>query len=439
MISKLKALFINDATFLFVSTIIVNAGNYAINLILGRVLGPAEFAEASILATAVLMLSFIAVGFQLTAAKYTATYNAENNTSKLYTLTNWLSRRSLDIGIGLCLILLLAIYPIKEFLQFKSVVPLLLVIICIPIYFHLSVSRGLLQGIEKFKNLAFTYISEMAARLIVTFLLVFVVIKIQGGWTSEAIAIGFLVSFVITFFVSKQKKRRTIKGLPKEDLSLIYKFVFVIGIYEFSQILINNSDIILVKHYFENEEAGLYAALALIGRVVFFATWTIVTLLFPKVIQKEKKGEKHSHLFWGSLMIVGGIGCSIILACLFMDELIINLLFGSAYLSISPLLWKYAVATTLFACANVFAYYYMSLNKYFPVALSVLAGIAQIVLIVLYHNTIEQVISVQIILMAGLLLTMICYYIFVNYFTVKANSRIQEKSYPLEKSFAKAN
>lgn len=435
MVSKLKSLLLNDATFLFASTIIVNAGNYGINLILGRVLGPAEFAEASILATAVLMLSFIAVGFQLTTAKYSATYQAEEQFTKLHTLCNWLLNRSYVIGIGLTLVLLLSIYPLKEFLHFKSVVPLILVIICIPIYFHLSVSRGYLQGVERFKNLAFTYISEMGARLVVTFILVFIAIKSFGAWTSEAIAVGFLVSFIVTYFVSKQKQKVAPKKLEKTDLSLIYKFVFVIGIYEFSQILINNSDIILVKHYFDNQQAGLYAALALIGRVVFFATWTIVTLLFPKVIQKEKNGEKHSHLFWGSLLIVGGIGCSIILACLLMDELIINILFGSEYLSISPLLWKYAVATTLFACANVFAYYYMSLNKYFPVALSVLAGVAQIVLIVFYHSSIEQVILVQIILMACLLLAMTSYYIFVNISGLKASSKTTATGYQLEKSF----
>lgn len=435
MIAKLKALVLNDASFLFISTIIVNAGNYGINLVLGRVLGPAEFAEASILATAVLMLSFIAVGFQLTAAKYTATYRAEGNTRKLNSLIIWLSNRSYILGVGLTLILLLAAFTIKEFLQFKSVVPLILVMVCIPIYFHLSVSRGFLQGVEKFKHLAFTYISEMGARLLVTFVLVFLAVKAQGGWTSEAISIGFLASFVVTYFVSKQKKKPSPEKLEKEDLSLIYKFVFVIGIYEFSQILINNSDIILVKHYFENEEAGLYAALALIGRVVFFATWTIVTLLFPKVIQKEKKGEKHSHLFWGSLLIVGGIGCIIIIACLLMDELIINVLFGSAYLSVAPLLWKYAIATTLFACANVFAYYYMSLNKYFPVVLSVVAGISQIGLIVAFHQTIEQVISVQIILMAALLLAMICYYIFENYFKVSINSNSTIAEFQLDKSF----
>lgn len=432
MIAKIKSLLINDASFLFISTIIVNAGNYGINLVLGRILGPAEFAEASILATGVLMLSFIAVGFQLTSAKYSATFRAEDNTTKLHALNSWLSQKSYLLGIGLAIILLLFSYSLKSFLHFKSVIPFILIIVCIPLYLHLSVSRGWLQGVEKFKNLAYTYIAEMGVRLVITFALVFGVIYFNQGLTSEAIAIGFLASFVGTYFVSKQKIEPAEEKLETRDLSMIYKFVLVIGFYEFSQILINNSDIILVKHYFENEEAGLYAALALIGRVVFFATWTIVTLLFPKVIQKEKKGEKHTHLFWGSLLIVAGIGIAIILACLFFDEMIINILFGSAYLSVSPLLWKYAVATTLFASANVFAYYYMSLNKYFPVTISVFAGILQIVLIVFFHNDITQVITVQIILMGALLLAMTAYYLYDQYFM---NMKSARKSEQLNYSF----
>ena len=434
MIAKFKGLFLNDATFLFASTIIVNAGNYGINLVLGRVLGPEEFAEASILATAVLMLSFVAVGFQLTSAKYSATYHAEGDNTKLLSLSNWLSNRAYQIGIVVSIFLLIISIPLKTFLHFKSVLPFVMIIVCIPLYFHLSVSRGLMQGLEKFKNLAFTYIAEMGARLIVTFLAIYIVVKLQGGWSSEAVALGFLASFLLTFLVSNQKSEKTKAKakaqLPKQDLSLIYKFVLVIGFYELSQILINNSDIILVKHYFENEEAGLYAALALIGRVVFFATWTIVTLLFPKVIQKEQRGEKHIHLFWGSLFIVAGIGVAIIISCYFLDELIINILFGEAYLPVSHLLWKYAVATTLFASANVFAYYYMSLNKYFPVVLSVLAGVAQISLITIYHQSIEQVILVQILLMLGLLLTMACYYIYIQY--VSAGKQEQEYTQALK-------
>ena len=47
----------------------------------------------------------------------------------------------------------------------------------------------------------------------------------------------------------------------------------------------------MVKHYFGPNDAGLYASLALIGRVVYFVAWMFVMLLLPSVVQKEKDGE----------------------------------------------------------------------------------------------------------------------------------------------------
>ena len=52
------------------SALIVNAGNYVYNLVLGRLLGPAAFADAAIIITLLLVLSFAAMTFQLGTARY---------------------------------------------------------------------------------------------------------------------------------------------------------------------------------------------------------------------------------------------------------------------------------------------------------------------------------------------------------------------------------
>jgi len=187
------------------------------------------------------------------------------------------------------------------------------------------------------------------------------------------------------------------------------RFFAVIGVYELSQILINNSDVILVKHFFNNADAGLYSSLALLGRAVFFATWIVVTMLFPKVIEKEKTGQPHQHLFWNALAIVGFIGLSIVGACYLLDDFIINIAFGESYQSIAHLLWMYALSTSLFAAANVVVYYNMSLENYTPVWISVAAGIIQIITISLFHESLTMIIQVQMILMSSLLGIMLIY------------------------------
>lgn len=352
------------------------------------------------------MLSFLAVGIQLTSAKFAAEYHVDNDTSSIGIFNTWISKKVLQIGLILGIAIILCSTFLQSFLQFNSWIPFVIIGLGIPLYFNLSVKRGIAQGTDRFRTLAGTYLAEMLLRFVGTFLALIMALWYADWLTTEAVSVGFLLSFLAALTIRKQEQN---ENVIFEDVERVKSFVWIILIYEFSQILINNSDVILTKHFFNAVDAGLYGAIALIGRVVFFGTWTIVTLLFPKVIQREKQGLPHFSLFWLSFGLTAGFGCAVVAACLIMPEFIITVLFGKAFLSVAPLLWKYAVATTLFAGANVFAYYYMSLSKYIPVVLSVIAGILQVVIIFFYHDSLEQVIHVQIAIMLVLLLTMIIY------------------------------
>ena len=62
------------------SVLVVNGGNYLYNLILGRLLGPEQFADAAVLITFLLVLSFIAMTFQLVTAKFSVLVNLQSST-----------------------------------------------------------------------------------------------------------------------------------------------------------------------------------------------------------------------------------------------------------------------------------------------------------------------------------------------------------------------
>lgn len=83
-------------------------------------------------------------------------------------------------------------------------------------------------------------------------------------------------------------------------------------------------------------------------------------------------------------------------------EWVLQLLFGDQYLGVAPLLWLYALATTLFALANVFITYDLSLGRRSGSWLALLAGCVQIAAIMLFHDTLAQVVTVQIAVMLAL-------------------------------------
>jgi len=111
---------------------------------------------------------------------------------------------------------------------------------------------------------------------------------------------------------------------------------------------------------------------------------------------------------------VGALAVSIVALTFFYPQFIVSAMFGEAYLSIAPLLWKYAVATSLFAVSNVFVYYFLSLDKYAPVVISGLLGSAQVAFIVLFHQSLAQVVNVQIILMTILLVIQTVFFFYLN-------------------------
>ncbi len=387
------------------SVLLVNGGNYLYNLVLGRILGPAQFADAAILITFLLVLSFLAMTFQLVTAKYAVLLED----SVLYSFLKYILKSSLLVGVLSGIAVILFASQLQELFHTTSSTMFMIFGAAVPFYFLLSVNRGFLQGKSDFKGLAITYQAEMIARLGLTVLLL-LVLKIDP---ILIVAIGILVSLILGLFPFKLAsifKLKTIKveaNLSKE----IRGFFIVTLFYELTQIIINNSDILLVKHYFQDTEAGLYASLALIGRVVYFMAWMFVMLLLPKVITLKKEGKETKQLLFKYVGYISLLCTLIIASTALFPELVVRLLFGNEYLEIAPLLWKYAIATSLFAIANIFSYYFLSLGKYKPVIISGIMGLAQVFLIICFHDSLEQVVLVQIAAMTLLMVMQVVYFL----------------------------
>ncbi|AUP81509.1 sugar isomerase [Flavivirga eckloniae] len=387
------------------SVLIVNGGNYLYNLILGRLLGPTQFADAAVLVTFLLVLSFIAMTFQLATAKFSVLF--ESGLFKSFVLRVYKNALSVGILLGLAIIIFA---PQLQKLFNTTTSQMFVIFGCgVPFYFLMSVNRGIFQGKNELKSLSVTYQAEMLSRLVITLLLIYVLSSVSF---SALIALGIAISFLFGLIPFSVKdisfKETTI--IDKTHLKSIRSFFILTAFYELTQIVINNSDILLVKHYFEPYEAGLYASLALIGRIVYFIAWMFVMLLLPKVVQLKKENKSASKVLFKYVLYIGVISFVIVLGCFLFPKTIITMLFGESYISMASLLWKYGLATSMFALSNIFAYYYLSLDKYIPVIISGVFGMLQMALVVFFHESLEQVVYMQIIAMVLLLLIQLTFY-----------------------------
>jgi len=400
-----------------ISALVVNGGNYLYNLLLGRILGPENFADAAVLITFLLVLSFLAMTFQLVTAKFITSFKTASKKQFLKKMY----QNALIIGVGIGAIIIAFAQDLQIIFKTSSANMFIVFGVGVPVYFLMSVNRGIFQGKKDFKFLAITYQTEMLSRLGITLLFIY----LFDVSSPIVIALGILLSFFFGLFPIKLRGITFFKHIKieKTQLKKINHFFIITAFYELSQIVINNSDILLVKHYFNGFDAGLYASLALIGRVVYFIAWMFVMLLLPTVIQLKKENKATTPTLFKYLSYISIISFCIISVCYFFPEDIILLLFGKAYLPISNLLWKYALATGIFAIANIFAYYFLSIDKYVPVVLSGVFGILQVVSIILYHNSITQVVEVQIIAMILLLSVQLAFFLFDTYLQKRSLSK----------------
>lgn len=405
--TTLKRRQISSEQIFMLTMFIVNAGNYAYNLLLGRMLGPNAFADAAILITFLLVLSFVGMTFQIVTTKYSVLLEGDLKNKFIKTI----SKISIAIGISIGLLFIIFSKNLQTLLHTETETMFHLFGIGIPLYFLMSVNRGIYQGENKLNLLSITYVSEMFARLFITIALFFFASKLP---TTILVATGIAISFVFGLIPFQKTifKKVIFENKMKVETKPIVTFFALTAFYELTQIIINNSDVILVKHFFDNQQAGFYASLALIGRVVYFVTWIFVMLLLPKVIQLKKEGKNTQPILMKYLSIIALFSAVIVLVTYIMPETVVYLMFGDDYLSIAPLLWQYALATAIFAVANVFAYYFLSISNYFPVIISALLGCTQIVLIVFFHDSLEQVVHMQIVAMLILLVFQLLYFVY---------------------------
>ncbi|MGB3776210.1 MAG: sugar isomerase, partial [Leeuwenhoekiella sp.] len=155
-LTVLKARFKPSQIFM-ISAMLVNIGNYLYNLALGRMLGPAAFADAAILITFLLILSFLAMTIQLSVAKFTGSFDSEKKDAFI----KYARKISLIIGSGVGFLIFIAAGELQQWFQTDSSAMFRIFALGVPLYFLMSVNRGYYQGEQEFIKLSVTYQGEM--------------------------------------------------------------------------------------------------------------------------------------------------------------------------------------------------------------------------------------------------------------------------------------
>ena len=395
--SALRARLLSGSMIMLISSAVVGGINLLYNLIIARWLGAEEFGYAAAVYTLLMLLSSVTLAFQLVCAKFVAQSDSIEAKAGVYIS---LHRRSWQIGIVIGLLLVWASGIVTQYLNLPTRTYIILLGIGTALYVPLGVRRGLLQGVYDFRKLAENFVIEVLVKLVGAMVLMAIGLGVTGVIAAVTASLG--VAYLLA--VPPKSVRVAAKPyLPASFWEGMQATIFFIG-----QVIINNVDIVLVKHFFSDTQAGLYAAVALVGRVVYMLSWSVVSSMFP--VSAGARSDEHGGkmVLTTTFLIVAGITGLFLFGLWLAPNGLWQMLLGSKFPPLggrSPytsLLLLYATATGVYALAVVLMTYEMS-RKIANVGWLQLAISGAVVLgIYAFHKNLHQVIIVQLVLMIAL-------------------------------------
>jgi O-antigen/teichoic acid export membrane protein len=377
---------------------LTTAINLAYNIAIARFLGPKGFGHATVVYTILTLVSAITLSFQIISTKAVAQQSSPEERAAVY---RGFHRSAWVCGTLIALILLLFQKTIADYLNLPDSVLVAILAVGAAFYVPLGSRRGYIQGTYGFRRLAANLIVEGTVRLGGSLVLILAGFGVEGviAANSAAIAVAYL-SIAPRLAGRVPNPLRFSYALREASQALIF----------FSgQVLINNCDIVLVKHLFPAQVAGLYAAVAMVGRVIFAFCSAVVNSMFPLVAGTRNEERKDLRVIATSLLMVLSIGSVLALGLSIAPSGIWTALFGSGFeiagqYNLPYLLALYAITTIVYSLSVVIISFEMSYKiantSWLQLAFSglVIAGICR------FHSSLHEVILVQLILMVALLI-----------------------------------
>jgi O-antigen/teichoic acid export membrane protein len=274
-----------------------------------------------------------------------------------------------------------------------------------PFYIVQAVGRGALQGRLQFRRVGVTYLIEMAVRLLLGYGLV-----LAGGGVIGA-TIGLSVSFVAAWLavglLTRTRGAMTPASIEGIDFHDVRSYAALVVVLLVGQIIINNSDVLVAKAVLSDFDAGIYSAVALAGRAVYFLSWSVATVIFPLAARRQATQGETGSLLTGGIITVASIGVAATVGAYFVGGPVMGIVIGPDYANVSEPLAAYAAVTTMFVVANLIATHRLSQGYVRESWIVVGGAVVQVIALLIWNTDITSLIFAQAGAMAMLLIAIV--------------------------------
>jgi glycosyltransferase involved in cell wall biosynthesis/O-antigen/teichoic acid export membrane protein len=224
----------------------------------------------------------------------------------------------------------------------------------------LSVQRGALQGLQQYKLVGFSLIGEALMRLTAGLALWALGAGVTGAFLGTAVSIGIVAAALLVPLLRVAGPHSEHHERPLRDLiGRAWAPVVALALIA----VLQNIDVIVVKHVAEKNAAGAYAAAAVIAKGVIWVAVGLGLYLLPEAARRTRMGVDARPVLVRTLALVGLVAAPAVLLYIVAAEPVIVAIFGHAYADGAAALPVLAVAMSLLACAYLSVQYLLALER----------------------------------------------------------------------------
>ncbi|PIS08819.1 hypothetical protein COT75_05060 [Candidatus Beckwithbacteria bacterium CG10_big_fil_rev_8_21_14_0_10_34_10] len=387
------------------ANIIASFGTYLFHLITGRLLNLSQYGLLQSLIALSYFTGVFVNSFSFVVINRTAGLKGNQLKKEIFDL----EKISLKLSLGFWLVFLLLFPLIKKLLHLQSFTPYFVFMIPVLFIFPYAHYLSLLRSQLKFISFSLLGILISFSKTILAWLFIFLGWQLMGALQANNLSI--ILSTLLGWILIKKYWPRTIKIKASfsekiEKQANLFQFSILSLMTNLFLTSLYSTDVVLTRFFFSSDAAGLYAAVSVLGKIIFFAATSILLVAYPLFVKYKNNLAKLKLSFRLSVLFISFISLGGILVYKFFPQFIVKLLYGQKYLGASSYLFSFSVFIILYAFLNLFIQFLLALEKKQAAYITALTALSQSALIVFNHQNLKSIINNSIISLSfGLLLS----------------------------------
>ena len=384
---------LKQSILVFAASMLLNLCGFIAHAVASRKLGVATYGELYALINAAAIAALPAAFVAPVVAQLAAEFRALHDDRHLRGLTDGVAGGFAKLGLIYLAVAAAGAVWFSHFLHVPAwSVPFVGLIAAATLF--VSALRAIAQGTQDFPGYAVSNVTEGLAKVAGIVVLVSIGLHLFGG--IAGFVFGSLCALLYLFLRIRARYASSQPQGVRYDWRRILNAGAGAAAATIAMALMGSADVVLVKHYFNPQDAGLYAAASLGGKILLYMVGFVPTVLLPQAADRHARGAQTREVLATSLLMFAVIAAAGLFAFRFFGIVVLHALVGRAFDAASPLLVTYGVAMVMLALTNALTYYGIATHRLaftVPLLICTLGTLAAIVAV---HPTLAAVVNVMV-------------------------------------------